>query len=287
MTSCARVLSLDQRTASPAMTSTRGVPNAAKPIETPAAAGRARPSAPPCPCRASSRARGAAASASAASGGAAGRDDLPRSSARHPVDADHARPSCAARRGSGRATCPGSSSRQRTRKLSAGPTVCVSRGVPSGAIQRWPWTWKVWCSEPIAITSHWTSSPTLEREDGRVADERAAVDRLERAHRRRRPPRTRGRAPARGGRGSRASRTCRRRSRRPSTASGRGRARRRRESLPARQPVGPGLAGLDVGVAAGEAGQVGAVGARLVVDAVEVHGVRALERVSMFLKWTT
>ena len=38
-------------------------------------------------------------------------------------------------------------------------------GVPRrrrpGVIQRWPWTWKVWKSEPIAITSHWTRSPTF------------------------------------------------------------------------------------------------------------------------------
>ena len=37
----------------------------------------------------------------------------------------------------------------------------MSFGILPGEIQRWPWTWNVWKSEPIAITSHWTSSPTF------------------------------------------------------------------------------------------------------------------------------
>ncbi len=44
-----------------------------------------------------------------------------------------------------------------TYRLTAGRD---SRGVPSGVTQRWPCTWKVWCSEPIAITSHCTIWPT-------------------------------------------------------------------------------------------------------------------------------
>ena len=118
------------------------------------------------------------------------------SCARHPVDADHPGHHvlldvAVVEPRAGVLLAPADAGRSRP-----GPTVCVSRGVPSGAIQRWPWTWKVWCSEPIAITSHCTRSPTFEREDRRVADERAAVDRLEVAHRRRRRPRTRGRARA-------------------------------------------------------------------------------------------
>ena len=60
----------------------------------------------------------------------------------------------------------GASSRQETRKLSAGPSVRVSSGTPAAVRQRWPCTWKVWCSEPIAITSHWTRSPTSECSTG-------------------------------------------------------------------------------------------------------------------------
>jgi hypothetical protein len=51
-------------------------------------------------------------------------------------------------------------------KLSAGPTVWVSRGTPSAVRQRCPCTWKVWCSEPIAITSHCTRWPTREVNTG-------------------------------------------------------------------------------------------------------------------------
>ena len=50
---------------------------------------------------------------------------------------------------------------------------------PARVFQRWPWTWKVWWSEPIAITSHCTRCPTRRAEDRRVPDERAAVDRHE------------------------------------------------------------------------------------------------------------
>ena len=51
-------------------------------------------------------------------------------------------------------------------KVSAGPTVCVSTSVSNGDFQRWPWTWKVWCSEPMAITSHWMVWPTIEVKTG-------------------------------------------------------------------------------------------------------------------------
>src|SRR4051812_3685274 len=61
---------------------------------------------------------------------------------------------------------PGSFSFQRIANDSAGPTVWVSRSEPSRATQRCPWTWNVWCSEPIASTSHCTSSPTLEWNTG-------------------------------------------------------------------------------------------------------------------------
>ena len=55
--------------------------------------------------------------------------------------------------------------------------------------------------------------------------------------------------------------------------------------LAGRQPVGPRLADLHLGVAPGDAGHVGAVGAGAVVHAVEVHRVRSRRSVSMFLKW--
>jgi hypothetical protein len=42
----------------------------------------------------------------------------------------------------------------------------VSSGVPPSVRQRWPCTWNVWNSLPIAITSHWTVSPTRERNSG-------------------------------------------------------------------------------------------------------------------------
>jgi hypothetical protein len=42
----------------------------------------------------------------------------------------------------------------------------VSSGVPPSVSQRWPWTWKVWNSSPIAITSHWTVSPTRDVNTG-------------------------------------------------------------------------------------------------------------------------
>ena len=42
----------------------------------------------------------------------------------------------------------------------------MSTGTPSGLRQRWPWTWKVWCSEPITATSHCTSSPTRDLNTG-------------------------------------------------------------------------------------------------------------------------
>ena len=61
---------------------------------------------------------------------------------------------------------PGASSRHETRKLSAGPSVRVSSGTPAAVRQRCPCTWKVWCSEPIAITSHWMRSPTSARTTG-------------------------------------------------------------------------------------------------------------------------
>src|SRR3954470_12999217 len=38
--------------------------------------------------------------------------------------------------------------------------------MPPGGIQRWPWTWNVWKSDPIAMTSHWTRSPTVEWKTG-------------------------------------------------------------------------------------------------------------------------
>jgi hypothetical protein len=47
------------------------------------------------------------------------------------------------------------------RKDWAGPTVCVSRSLPSGA-RAMPVDVEVWCSEPIAITSHCTIWPTDE-----------------------------------------------------------------------------------------------------------------------------
>ena len=71
------------------------------------------------------------------------------------------RASCGPRRGSGRATCRARPRASGSGSDSAGPTVCVSRGTSPGVSQRWPWTWKVWKSEPIAITSHCTSSPTF------------------------------------------------------------------------------------------------------------------------------
>ena len=60
---------------------------------------------------------------------------------------------------------PGSVSRQRTRKLSAGPIVRESSN-PPGTLQRCPWTWKVWKSSPSVSTSHWTRSPTFARRTG-------------------------------------------------------------------------------------------------------------------------
>ena len=71
------------------------------------------------------------------------------------------RSSCGPRRGSGRAT-----SRARPRSSGTGTTpparrsACRGRRCP-GVSQRCPWTWNVWKSEPIAITSHWTTSPTF------------------------------------------------------------------------------------------------------------------------------
>ena len=94
------------------------------------------------------------------------------------------RASCGPRRGSGRATCrghPRASGSGSTRP--ARPSACRARRPPDVS-QRWPWTWNVWKSEPIAITSHCTRSPTFGVEDRSVADERPAVDRHELAPRR-------------------------------------------------------------------------------------------------------
>ena len=133
-----------------------------------------------------------------------------------------------------------------------------------GSRQRWPWTWKVWCSEPIAITSHCTSWPTRDVEHRRVADERAAVDRLEVAHRGEDDDELAvGRALV-----------LAEDREHPVHAAGDRVVHRRRVVVvgpdaggvgAGASAVGPGLAGLDVGVAAGEAREVGAVGARLVV----------------------
>ena len=196
--------------------------------------------------------------AGAAAGGGerrAGRHEAARRrlSRRHPVDADHpghhVRLDVAVVQPGARVVLAPAEA-----KVSAGPTVWVSRGVPSASRQRWPWTWKVWCSEPIAMTSHCTSWPTREAEHRRVAHERAAVDRLEVAHRREDDLELAvGRA------------LVAAEDREHPVHPARDRLLHRRRVVvvgpdadrvaPAREPVGPGLAGLDVGVAAGEPGR--------------------------------
>ena len=162
--------------------------------------------------------------------------------------------------------------------VSAGPTVCVSRG-PSLVTQRWPWTWKVWCSEPIAITSHCTSSPTLEWNTG-VLPTNARPSIVWKS-----PIGAKTTSNSRSGSGAALGADREH----PVHAAGDRVVHRRRVVVvgphadgvvAGGQPVGPRPAGLDVAVAAGEPGHVGAVGARLVVHAVEVHRVRVVvERV--------
>ena len=94
------------------------------------------------------------------------------------------RASCGPRRGSGRATCRGPPRASGSGSSRPGRPSACRAGRRRRSIQRWPWTWKVWKSEPIAITSHCTRSPTRRVEHRRVADERAPVDRHELAERR-------------------------------------------------------------------------------------------------------
>ena len=127
------------------------------------------------------------------------------------------------------------------------------------------------------MTSHCTSLADVRREHRRVADEGAAVDRLELAHRREDD------LELAVGRALVAAEDRQH----PVHAAGDRLVHRRRVVVvgpDARRVAAPPCsryvhvcAGLDVGVAAREAGQVGAVRARLVADAVEVHRVRAPE----------
>ena len=161
------------------------------------------------------------------------------------------------------------------RKVSAGPTVCVSTSVPNGDFQRWPWTWKVWCSEPMAITSHWMVWPTIEVKTG-VLPTKARPSIVWKS-----PIGAKTTSNSRSGRSS-----CLPMIESIPYIPPRDRVLHRRRVVvvgphadrvaAGRELVGPRLAGLDVAVAARHAGHEGAVRARLVVHAVEVHRVRAL-----------
>ena len=198
--------------------------------------------------------------------------------ARAPPDRSRSSPPpCASPRGSGRARCRGRVSRQRTRNDSAGPTVdgvdaARRRVAPAVAVD----------VEGVVLGAHRHHVPLDERRR-RASWNTGVLPTNARPSIAWNLPigektTTYSRSGARSrGRGSRACPNIP-----PSIEAsisgpwswyGQAPA----ESLAGGQLVGPGLAGLDVGVAAGEAGQVGAVGARLVVHAVEVHRVRPVE----------
>ena len=164
------------------------------------------------------------------------------------------------------------------RSDSAGPTVTVSTSSPVRALPAVPVD-----VEGVVLGADRHHVPLDEVAHARwktgvLPTKARAVDGLELAHRREDDDVLAVRALAPSGRGSRASRTCRRSIESSISGPWSWYGQAPTESLPAVSCVGPRLAGLDVAVAAGEAGQVRAVGARLVVHAVEVHGVRAVER---------
>ena len=206
----------------------------------------------------------------------------PRLSPRDPVDPDHPVSSCGPRRGSGRAMCPARPRASAPRSSRPGRSCACPRSRP-GICQRWPCTWKVWWSSPIASTSHCTSSPTFARKTGvlptnarplivlkssvlREEDDELAVGRLLVS------PEDRDRAvhPARDRVGHR---------RRVVVVRPDARRVRRRP-----RAVGEGAAGLDVRRPPGEAGDVRPVRPERVPHAVEVHRVRALELVVQVLE---
>ena len=187
--------------------------------------------------------------------------------------------SCDPRRGSDRAMSPA-----RSRASECGTT---RRGRPSAyratrspvSAQRCPWTWNVWKSEPSAITSHCTSSPTFAWKTG-VLPTKARPSIVMNL-----PIGARTTWNSRSGARSSASEDREH----PEHPSADRVDHRRRvvvigpdagRVLAGRQPVRVGLARFHVRVLAREAGDERAVGARCVVHPVEVHRVRlAAQRV--------
>src|SRR6478736_1883074 len=128
----------------------------------------------------------------------------------------------------------------RNENASDGLIVLLSIDVPSGSRQRWPWTWKTCVSSPSASTSHCTLSPTRECSTGVLpTNARPLIVSKPRWDSKKVTNSRRARGP---------------------------------------QLIGERLAGHHVAARAREARDERAVGAERVVHAVEVHGVRALER---------